>query len=103
MNEQSHEELLGKVLDIAVQNNQRVRAGTPLAELKSAIESGLKSLPPLEFADFKEAIGDADAANRLIHRAPEIIGWDADKIVEWLDQLSGKINSQTGGSPTGKS
>jgi hypothetical protein len=101
MNDQSHDELLAKVLDIAVQNNQRARAGTPLADLKAAIEAALSSLPPLEFAEFDDAVGDAGAAGRLIQRAPELIGWNADQIVAWMEELAGKINLQLAaeGSP----
>ena len=89
----SHESLLRKVLDIAIQNNQRTRPGTPMAELKAAIETALTSLPPLEFEEFKEAVSDTEAAENLVQRAPEMIGWNADQIVEWLEKLSGKISA----------
>lgn len=94
-NDQSHEELLSKVLDIAIQNNQRARAGTPMAELKAAIEAALTALPPLQFEEFSQAVSDTEAAEKLVQRAPEMIGWNADKIVEWLEQLSGHINPPT--------
>ena len=99
----SHEELLGKVLDLAVRNNQRIRAGTPMAELKAAIEASLTALPPLEFEEFTDAVKDEEAADKLLQRAPEMIGWNADKIVEWMEQLSGKINTSGGSSSQGAS
>lgn len=101
-NDQSHEELLGKVLDIAIRNNQRIRPGTPMFELKAAIEAALTQLPPLEFEEFSQAIGDTDAATKLVQRAPEMIGWNADQIVEWLEQLSGKINTPPTGTSAGE-
>jgi hypothetical protein len=101
--DQSYEELLGKVLDIAIRNNQRIRPGTPMFELKAAIEAALTALPPLEFDEFTQAIGDTDAAAKLVQRAPEMIGWNADQIVEWLEQLSGRINTPGGGGAAAES
>lgn len=89
--EQSHEELLREVLDIVVQSNQQTRPGTPMAELKTAIEMALSSLPPLEFKAFNDAINDTGAAERLVQRAPEMIGWNADKIIEWVEQITQKM------------
>ena len=86
-----HEQLLKNVLDRVIQNNLQIRPGTPMAELKEAIEDAIKTLPPLDFEDASDAIGDKDAAQNLVQRAPEIIGWDADKIVEWVEELSKKI------------
>jgi hypothetical protein len=90
-NEQSHEELLREVLEVAVRNNQQLRPGTPLAELKTAIESALRNLPPLEFEEFAQAVEDADAAQKLVQRAPEIVGWNADQIVAWIEELAKKL------------
>ena len=89
--DQSHEELLREVLDQVVQNNLQVKPGTPMAELKAAIETALSALPPLDFEEFNKAIGDTDAAENLVRRAPELIGWNADQIVEWMQQLEKKI------------
>jgi len=89
--EQSHEELLREVLDIVVQSNQQTRPGTPMAELKTAIEMALSALPPLEFKEFEQAINDTGAAEKLVQRAPEMIGWNADKIVEWVEQITQKM------------
>jgi len=87
----SHEELLQQVLDRVIQNNRASRPGTPMAELKSAIEGALDTLPPLEFEEFSQALDDADAAQKLVLRAPEIVGWNADKIVEWVEEISNKL------------
>ena len=89
-NEVSHQELLAKVLDRVIQNNQAVRPGTPMAELKDAIEAAIQNLPPLEFGEFSKAIEDTGAAEALVQRAPEIIGWDADRIIEWIETLAKK-------------
>jgi len=88
--EQSHEDLLRGVLDEIVQNNRQLRPGTPMADLKSAIEAALSSLPPLQFEEYTKAIDDENAGDTLIERAPQIIGWDADQIVEWIQELSKK-------------
>lgn len=90
-NEQSHEALLKEVLDTIVQNNKQARPGTPMAELRGAIETALASLPPLNFRDFEQAISDTGAAERLVQRAPEMIGWNADQIVEWVEQIARKV------------
>jgi hypothetical protein len=89
--EPAQEDLLRQVLDQVVQNNQQIKPGTPMAELKAAIEAALGSLPPLEFEEFTQAVGDADAADRLVRRAPEMIGWNADQIVEWVEELAKKV------------
>ncbi len=60
--EQSHEELLREVLENVIRNNQQLRPGTPMAELKTAIEAAINNLPPLEFKEFDEAINNNDAA-----------------------------------------
>lgn len=86
-----HDELLQNVLDRVVQSNLQIKPGTPMAELKDAIESAIGSLPPLEFEEASQAIDDKDAAEKLVQRAPEIIGWNADKIVEWVEELSKKM------------
>jgi hypothetical protein len=92
MNEdQSHEELLREVLNAVVQSNQQTRPGTPMAELKTAIETALAALPPLEFKKFEEAISDTGAAEKFVHRAPEVVGWNADKVVEWVEQIAQKV------------
>jgi hypothetical protein len=92
-NEQSYDDLLKTVLDRVVQNNQQIRPGTPMAELKDAIESALASLPPLEFEEFNQVLQNIDknAASKLIERGPEIIGWNADQIVQWIEELSKKM------------
>jgi len=87
----NHDELLRTVLDRVVQNNQRLRPGTPLAELKDAIEAALTTLPQLEFEEFTKAIESDDAADKLIERAPQIIGWNADQIVAWVEEISKKV------------
>ncbi len=92
MSDESHAALLGEVLERVRQNNLQARPGTPMAELKNAIEEALASLPALEFEEFSKAIDDADAAQRLVQRAPEMIGWNADQIVEWVEKLSEKLS-----------
>jgi hypothetical protein len=87
----THEEALRQVLDLVVQNNQQSKPGTPMSELKIAIEAALASLPPLDFEEFTQAIGDTDAADELVRRAPDLIGWNADQIVEWVEELSKKM------------
>jgi hypothetical protein len=89
--ETNQEELLRNVLERVIQNNRQVRPGTPMAELRSAIEAALSALPPLEFEEFTQAIGDTAAAERFVRNAPEIIGWNADQIVEWIEELSKKV------------
>jgi hypothetical protein len=90
-NEEQYEQLLKDVLDQVVQNNRQLRPGTPMAELKSAVEAALSALPPLQLEEYTKAIDDANAANTLIERAPQLIGWNADKIVAWIEELSKKI------------
>ncbi|MEW6403925.1 MAG: hypothetical protein AB1649_19190 [Chloroflexota bacterium] len=92
-NEQSYDDLLKTVLDRVIQNNQQIRPGTPMAELKEAIEGALASLPPLEFEEFNQVLQNIDknAASRLIERGPEMIGWNADQIVQWIEELSKKM------------
>ncbi len=89
--EQTHEELLREVLDNVVRNNQQLRPGTPMAELKASIETALNSLPPLEFTTYNEAINNTDAARELVQNTPAIIGWDADKIIKWVQELADKV------------
>jgi len=90
----THEELLKSVLDRVVKNNQELRPGTPLAELKDAIEGSLSSLPPLEFQEFSRMLeGSPDYSDQLLRRAPEMIGWNADQIIEWVEDLSQKLKS----------
>jgi len=86
-----HDQLLQNVLDRVIQNNLQIRPGTPMAELKEAIEDAITSLPALDFEDASRAIEDKNAAENLVQRAPEIIGWNADQIVEWVEELSKKI------------
>jgi hypothetical protein len=87
----AHEELLKTVLDRVIQNNQQLRPGTPLAELKDAIEAALTSLPPLEFEEFSQALDNTDVFQKLVRRAPEIIGWNADQVVAWVEELAKKL------------
>jgi hypothetical protein len=89
--EQTHEDLLQEVLQLVIENNQQMKPGTPLAELRTAIEAALASLPPLEFQEFSQAVGDTEAAARLVQNAPEMIGWNADQIVQWVEELAKKI------------
>jgi hypothetical protein len=85
------EQLLRRVLEQVTQNNRQTRPGTPMAELKAALDAALSSLPPLEFEAYTQAVSDAGAVERFVQKAPEIIGWDADQIVEWIEELSQKI------------
>lgn len=89
--ESSHESLLRDVLAQVTEQNRQQRPGTPMAELRAAIKAALGSLPPLEFEEFDRALDDSDAADRLVRRAPELIGWNADQIVEWVEELSKKL------------
>jgi hypothetical protein len=90
--ETNYNELLEQVLKRVIANNEQIKPGTPLAELKEAIEESIKNLPPLEFEEFNRAVSDMDsAAETLIRRAPEIIGWNADQIVEWIEALAKKV------------
>jgi hypothetical protein len=90
----THEQLLKDVLDRVVQNNQQLRPGTPLAELKDAIEASLSALPPLEFQEFGAVLeGGSDYSGELLKRAPEMIGWNADQIIEWVEELTEKLES----------
>lgn len=86
-----HDELLREVLDAVIENNRQTRPGSPLAELKSAIESAIGSLPPLDFDEYTKAIDDPEAAERFLQHAPELVGWDADQIVDWIEELSKKL------------
>lgn len=89
----SYDDLLRNVLDRVVQNNQQLKPGTPLAELKEAIEASLRDLPPLEFEEFSRVLdGGMDFSDQLIKQAPEMIGWNADKIVEWVEELAKKLD-----------
>ena len=87
----ANEKLLQEVLERIIQRNMQIRPGTPMAELKNAIESAISSLPPLEYQEFKSALDDKDAASRLVDRAPEMIGWNADKMVELIEELAKKL------------
>ena len=92
MSEMSHQELLDKVLERVIQNNLSARPGTPMAELKEAIESAIQDLPTIDFEEFNIAVSDRSAADRLVEKGPEIIGWNADKIIEWIESLSQKMS-----------
>ena len=89
--EKKYEELLKSVLDNVIEGNRKIRPGTPMAELKDSIEASIASLPPLEFEKFSKAMEDKEAAGELLKKAPEIIGWDADHLVEWVENLSKKL------------
>jgi hypothetical protein len=93
----THEELLEKTLDRVVENNKRLRPGTPMAELKDAIEASLSSLPPLEFKEFSELIAnmeeESDFSQEMLTRAPEILGWDADQIIAWVEEITKKLEN----------
>jgi hypothetical protein len=56
--------------------------------------TALISLPPLEFEEFGQAIQDAEAAQQLVKQAPDIIGWNADRIIEWIEELARKQSDQ---------
>jgi hypothetical protein len=87
----THEDLLREVIELVAMNNRAVKPGTPMAELQSAIEAAVGALPPLEFEEFNQAVSDTNAAERLLRRAPELIGWNADQIVEWVEELAKKL------------
>lgn len=87
-----HENLLKEVLDRIIENNRNIRPGTPMAELQSAIEGAIQNLEPLNFEDFDKAIGNRDAAKNLLEQAPEMIGWNTDQVLEWVEELSKKID-----------
>jgi len=86
-----HEELLKVVLNRIIENNQNIRPGTPMADLQNAIEGAIENLPPLDFEDYDKAIGNQDAAKNLLDQAPELIGWNTDQILEWMEELAKKI------------
>ncbi|MGD2088744.1 MAG: hypothetical protein PVH61_21375 [Candidatus Aminicenantes bacterium] len=90
----NYDALLNEVLNRVIENNLQAKPGTPMADLKSAIETAIKSLPELEFEEFSKAINDTDAERELIDRAPEIIGWDADHIVNWIETISNKTSEK---------
>lgn len=91
MSSGEHDALLNSVLERVIENNQQIRPGTPMADLKEAIESAMSSLPPLEFEEFSQVLEDSDAEKVLLERAPELIGWNADQIIEWVEEISKKI------------
>jgi len=88
--DKNYDALLNTVLNQVIENNLHARPGTPMADLKAAIETAIESLPALEFEEFSKALTDTEAEMNLIKRAPEIIGWDADHIVDWIETLSKK-------------
>lgn len=90
--EKKYEDMLTAALNRVIENNRQIRPGTPMAELKVAIESAISALPALEFETFSKAVEDKKAVEELINEAPKIIGWDADNLVKWIDDLSKKIN-----------
>ena len=89
--ETSQEALLEKVLERVNESNLAARPGTPMAELRAAIEDALSNLEPLDFEDFTDVLDEEDAAATLVNKAPELIGWNADKIVEWFEELGKKL------------
>ncbi len=91
MDIQEQERLLKEVIDQVMAANKSNHPGTPMAQLRDAIEAALTALPPLEFKEFDKALGDTHAAERLVRDAPEIIGWNADQIVEWVEALAKKL------------
>lgn len=91
--EQSHEAILSRVLDRIEQNNEQIRPGTPLHDLNHAIEEALKMLPELKTDDFNQVMSSNDYLQRLIADAPEMIGWNADKIIEWIETIKSKATS----------
>lgn len=92
--DKNYEELLDTVLNRVIKNNLQAKPGTPMADLKTAIETAIESLPKLEFEEFSKALKDEDAGKKLVNRAPEIIGWDADHIVDWIETLSNKTSEK---------
>lgn len=91
--EQSHEAILSQVLDRIEKNNEQLRPGTPLHELNNAIEEALKLLPELKTDDFDQVMNSTDYLQRLISDAPNMIGWDADKIIEWIEVIRQKATT----------
>ncbi len=89
--DQSHEAILAEVLNRIEQNNESLRAGSPLAELRDAIEAALQSLPELQTDDFDQVMGNSDFLQRLVMEAPEIIGWNADQIITWIEEIAKKL------------
>ena len=41
--------------------------------------------------EFTAAVEDTNAATRLLQQAPDLIGWNADQIVEWIEELAKKL------------
>jgi hypothetical protein len=91
MAQASQEQILEGVLDRITQNNLSGKPGTPIAHLRTAIEGALSALPPLEFEEFTQVLKDTDAPTKLVERAPEIVGWNADQIVEWVEEIAKKL------------
>lgn len=68
----------------------------PIPVILESCHSGKKAwhwlgtfpLLPLEFEEFSKALTDTEAEMNLIKCAPEITGWDADHIVDWIETLS---------------
>lgn len=87
----SPEAMLRDLIELTAQNNKQLKPGSPMAELQAAIEAALASLPPLDFQEFAAAIEDTNAAARLVQQAPDLIGWNADQIVEWIEELAKKL------------
>lgn len=87
----SHESLLRELIELTAQNNRQMKPGSPMAELQAAIEAAVASLPPLEFQEYTAAVEDGNAAARLVQQAPDLIGWNADQIVEWIEELAKKL------------
>ena len=90
----THEELLKNVLDRVVESNRSLRPGTPMPELKDAIEASLSSLPPLEFEEFRQLTEeDRDYSAKLLRRSEDMLGWNADQIIAWVEEVTRKLES----------
>lgn len=91
--ETTQEKLLQDVLNRVVQRNEQLQPGTPLAELKEAIEAALSSLPPLEFKEYSQMLEQKpdQSQQQLLDRAPEMVGWNADQIIAWVEELAKRV------------
>ncbi len=88
--EQQHVKLLNELLDKTIAHNRSLNPGSPMANLHQAIEQAIENLPRLQFDTFEQAIEDKSSAEQLIQRAPQMIGWDAENLIAWIEELAKK-------------